>query len=141
VADADADPPAAALVEACAAGDDDTGVDDEPLVLHPTISAAAAAIATPPVAMRTRLCQIMVLTAPSTERPLARDYIGLFLCERYSNITISLLTGYNAPTGEAEVARRQDTLEYVSAVAEFHRNKTIKLPLYAFSVPVVTNII
>jgi hypothetical protein len=83
----------------------------------------------------------MVLTAPSTERPLARDYIGLFLCERYSNITISLLTGYNAPTGEAEVARRQDTLEYVSVAAEFHRNKTFKLPLYDFSVPVVTSII
>ena len=47
-----------------------------------------AAIATPPVAMRARLCQNMVLTAPSTERPLARQYIGYLLGERSNNITI-----------------------------------------------------
>ena len=105
-ADAVAEPPAAALVEACAADEDEAGAaeDDVELELHPTISAAAAAIATPPVAMRARLSQIMVLTAPSTERPLARDYIGLFLCERYSNITISLLKGYNTVPGVAGIA-------------------------------------
>jgi hypothetical protein len=88
-AEADAEPAAAGVVEACAAGDVEAGADDVELELHPAISAAAAAIATAPVAMRARLSQIMVLTAPSTERPLARHYIGLFLCERYGNITIS----------------------------------------------------
>jgi len=87
-ADAEAGPPAAALLEAGAAGAV-AGADDVELELHPTISAAAAASATPPVATRARLSQIMVLTAPSTERPLARDYIGLSLCERYGKITIS----------------------------------------------------
>ncbi|HXT88194.1 MAG TPA: hypothetical protein VN714_02945 [Trebonia sp.] len=140
-ADALADPPAAALVEACAAGDDEAGAGDDELVLHPTISAAAAAIATPLVAMRMRLCQIMVLTAPSTMRPLARDYIGPFLCERSSNITISLLKGYNTAGGEAEVARGRDTLDCVSVAAEFLRNRTIKVSRNAFSVPAVSSII
>ena len=59
-AGADAEPPAAALLEACAAGDDEAGAGDDD-ELHPAISAAAAAIATAPVAMRARLSQIMVL--------------------------------------------------------------------------------
>ena len=99
-AEADAEPPAGALLEACAAGDDEAGAGDDEDELHPAISAAAAAIATAPVAMRVRLSQIMVLTAPSTERPMARDYIGLFLCERYGDITICLLAGHNTSLGK-----------------------------------------
>jgi hypothetical protein len=71
-----------------AGADEEAGVDEEPGVLHPTMSAAIAAITTPPEAMRARLSNAMVLTAPSTERPLARQYIGVLLGERSSNITI-----------------------------------------------------
>ena len=80
------DPPAAAL-EVWAAADADDDDDDAP-ELHPTISATIAAIATPPAAMRTRLSLCMVLTAPLTGRPMARDYIAGYLGERSSNITI-----------------------------------------------------
>jgi len=71
-------------VPVLAGGDDD---DAEP-ELQPTMSAAIAAIATPPAAIRARLRENMVLAAPSQERPLARQYISVFPGERSGRITI-----------------------------------------------------
>lgn len=63
-------------------------------VLQPPTSAAAAAIATTPVAIRTRLSLNMVLYRSfATERPLARQYIAPQCGERFNNITISRAYG------------------------------------------------